>query len=995
MIGLPFSQLAALPAASAASPANSSTASEPAMPAPAPTETVAPAPTPSASAAATPAPTAAPLPSATPAPEATQQAAPQLLAAPSIGTMAVNAPEPTVAAPYLHWRLSPAQAGATFEIEYRARTGTQLLWFISWGSWSAWGNRATVADCTITACAAPGDLDPDRGEFQITHVGAHRIASNSTTAEYEYRVRPASAPAGYSWTATEWRTSTQADRTNGVDDLGGFELGSNPPALCVSGTFYSLATNGVVSQVVRTGTTSSISQFGRFTGVASTAQMNAFGIGLGGTVMFAAERASGTATGLAAVHRYSVAGGWQRTAVTNVATDTSVVLGAVSLSDGRYYFGGYRAVGGVTTFQLFVYNPANAAVTAVGSFATSMTGTSNGDMAFDALGNLYVVQSATDGDTRIYTVTAAAIAAGGTMPVSSTPPFVGLSGTNGAAFEGDGTVYLGTGTTVRIYDPSTGALRAGSVTTSLSASGDLASCLSPATLTIRKDVVGRVASADQFTLSALRGTTTLGTATTTGAASGIQPVQLGPLAALAGQTYTIQETISANGSSYTSSYTCVDEDGATIASGSARSGSVTIPNRAGASVVCTFRNAPLVTSVIVRKVVEDTAGANPTPGVGWRVTAAAQATTGTVTSTPSASTQTTDAQGEARWNLQYGSASARASIAVSEAQQRGFAFVAGECHVTTVEGATSTVALPNAQGATLTGITPGSSVECTIVNRALPTTLTLVKTVPFGTAAATSWQLRATGPQGARTGPSGTTGSTQATGEITPGVAYRLTESGGPATYVQTGAWRCVDELGATVAVSAAGDVTVARSGASVTCTVTNQTARLTLLKVVVNDNGGTIGPEVFALRATPATLAGLSATTVTGTSAVTAANTLEVRPGHAYALSEDMGSYAYLGQALQRYTGPVSATPAQLSEAANWQTLTDTQAASVTVTAGQHAIYRFVNDDAPALTLPLTGGIGADTYLFGGAGVLLLGLLVAAALLVRTRIRSSRSARP
>lgn len=63
-------------------------------------------------------------------------------------------------------------------------------------------------------------------------------------------------------------------------------------------------------------------------------------------------------------------------------------------------------------------------------------------------------------------------------------------------------------------------------------------------------------------------------------------------------------------------------------------------------------------------------------------------------------------------------------------------------------------------------------------------------------------------------------------------------------------------------------------------------------------------------------------------------------------------------------------------------------------VDANQHAVYRFVNAVPPALALPLTGGIGADTYLIGGAGVLVLGLLAAAALLVRTRIRSSREAR-
>lgn len=293
-------------------------------------------------------------------------------------------------------------------------------------------------------------------------------------------------------------------------------------------------------------------------------------------------------------------------------------------------------------------------------------------------------------------------------------------------------------------------------------------------------------------------------------------------------------------------------------------------------------------------------------------------------------------------------------------------------------------------------IAPGNDVTCRFVNTAqAQTTLTLVKSVPFGALSATTWQLSVTGPQSALPGPSGATGSAAATAAITPDVAYRLVESPGPATYVQTGAWACIDDLGASISVSAAGDLTVNRAGASVTCTVTNQTAHLTLLKVVVNDNGGTIAPEDFELTATPASSShDLSSSSVAGASAITTDNTLEVRPDHAYALTEDMGDYAYLGQSIQHYSGPENPTATQLADNANWEPLTDAQAAAVTVEAGERAIYRFVNDDAPALALPLTGGIGADTYLFGGTGVLVLGLLAAAVLLVRTRIRSSREAR-
>ncbi|WP_347755740.1 SpaH/EbpB family LPXTG-anchored major pilin [Agrococcus sp. ProA11] len=902
--------------------------------------------------------------------------------------MAVNAAEPQVEPPYLFWRVSPAQSGATFEIE--RRTVTRSWWFGYYWEASSWTGTTTITDCVaVGQCTSTGDLDPDPGEFQITHAGpSHRIPQDTSSIRYEYQVRPAQAPAGTFWESTEWRLSDRSNRPNGIGDVGVFSTGANAAAVCTGGTFYSLSTNGVVNQVG--GSSAAVTRFGQFTGIAdSNAQMNALGIALGGTAIYAVERPSGSASSIAAVHRYTATAGWQRIPYTGTAVNTGAVLGAVNLADGRYYFGGYTTSGSSTTFRLFAFDPATSSVTSRGSFTTAMSGTSNGDMAFDLQGNLFVVQSFDSGTSRIYTVSAAALAAGGTMPFTASPQFAGMARTNGMAFEGDGSIYLGSSDTVRIYDPSTNSLRSGSITTALSGSGDLASCLAPATLTVRKNVVGRVAASDQFTLSALRGSLALGSVTTSGTADGMQPTQLGPLTALAGQTYTIQETISANAGSYTSSYTCVDSTGATIASGSARSGSVTIPDRSGASVVCTFRNAPLVSSVVVRKVVQGTDGTGEDPGVGWSVTADARATSGSVTSVPGAATQTTDAAGEASWLLRFGSTTSVASIAVSETQQAGHAFVQGSCIVTTIAGATSEIALPNAQGTTLTGIAPGSSVDCTIVNRVLPTTLTLAKSVAFGSADPTSWRLLATGPQGARPGPAG---ASLTTAEITPGVAYRLTESGGPATYVQTGSWVCTDELGATVAVSSAADVTVTRTGARVTCTVTNQTAMLTLLKVVVNDNGGTIEADGFDLTATPSPFTGLTATTVEGASTVLRANTFEVRPGHAYALSEDMGDYAYLGQSIQRYTGPSTASASELAADANWQTLTAAQAAAVTVPAGQRAIYRFVNDDAPALSLPLTGGIGADTYLFGGAGLLLLGLLVAAFPLLRTRLGPSRT---
>ena len=125
------------------------------------------------------------------------------------------------------------------------------------------------------------------------------------------------------------------------------------------------------------------------------------------------------------------------------------------------------------------------------------------------------------------------------------------------------------------------------------------------------------------------------------------------------------------------------------------------------------------------------------------------------------------------------------------------------------------------------------------------TQLTLIKNVDNtggGTAVATAWTLSAAGP----TPISGTTGSGSVTNAtVTPGI-YNLSESGGPSGYTAAANWSCVVNGAAPVAENS---VTLA-NGDSVTCTITNsfQTAKLTVKKVVVNNNGGTKKVSDFQL---------------------------------------------------------------------------------------------------------------------------------------------------
>lgn len=291
-------------------------------------------------------------------------------------------------------------------------------------------------------------------------------------------------------------------------------------------------------------------------------------------------------------------------------------------------------------------------------------------------------------------------------------------------------------------------------------------------------------------------------------------------------------------------------------------------------------------------------------------------------------------------------------------------------------------------------------------------TLTLVKDVIGGDAEADEWTLTAyTSPEGAPEDGvevfSGTTGVTEV---IAADTRYQLGESG-PGVYLQddlrtdiqvsplsTGSWACilVDEdlepiPGSGYNDGINGGVTVPL-GAHVQCTATNRTAELTLLKVV--PDGSVTQPADWTLTATPASddLPGdVTEASVTGAPDViddgsADDNTFLVLPGHDYAIAES-GTGATLNGELQQYVGVVGDDGSV--DHANpdlWVTVDDPSA--ITVAAGDHAIYRFVNEDAPAFTLPLTGGTGSMPYWLGGGALLALaaiGWLVARGIRRRT----------
>ncbi|WP_324649602.1 hypothetical protein [Georgenia sp. H159] len=257
-------------------------------------------------------------------------------------------------------------------------------------------------------------------------------------------------------------------------------------------------------------------------------------------------------------------------------------------------------------------------------------------------------------------------------------------------------------------------------------------------------------------------------------------------------------------------------------------------------------------------------------------------------------------------------------------------------------------------------------------------TLTLVKEVAGGTENPARWTLSATAD-----GPSGITGTGRATGRVDAGAPYALQESDGPAEYVQDGPWRCELADGLPLPLAADGAVVVP-GGGDVTCTVTNATATVTLLKHVVGDT--VLVPADWELTATPVDgPTGLDARTVPGSQGISEGNSFHVRPEQRYTLSETAvagNPLAYRHLAVQEYVGATPENPDH-DAAADW---VDVDPSAVTLGTGDRAVYRFVNAPVAALALPLTGGTGPAGYLGVGALWLALAVGAGAAHHVRTR---------
>ncbi|GAA1724068.1 hypothetical protein GCM10009809_19820 [Isoptericola hypogeus] len=462
------------------------------------------------------------------------------------------------------------------------------------------GVEATVTvaatNTTDDAATLAGWVDLDgNGTFEADELVTVEVPAGSGTADYELTFPGATVP-GDSYARFRLFAGAVADPSpTGPVSAGEVEdypvTVQSEPLTCE--TVYSIQSNSpwnLYEVNTSTGVMTPVHQF------APTGGINALGISGDGQYAFSH---SGTD-----VFVFDTA--TETTATFGTGQSVAATHGAVDRATGVYYYGNISG----STAQVYAFDPATS--TDLGHVASiSIPGApgANGDWAFDSFGNLYLSAGA-GGSNNVYV-------ASGPLPSTEQPSPVAVAGQqiatiaaddsiNGLAVDVAGYMYVSSANTLYQVNPSSGQVVA---SPSLSPSGlsvDLASCATPATIEVMKDVVDRRDPTDQFTVSITGGGIVDGlgnTGTTTGEDLGLQDEAGefgGPLMALVGETYTVTETPAGTTdlTNYTTTWQCVNQiDDSVIAEGEGIEGEFTMPpataGGVGAAVLCTFTNEDL------------------------------------------------------------------------------------------------------------------------------------------------------------------------------------------------------------------------------------------------------------------------------------------------------------------------------------------------------------------------------------------------------------------
>ena len=295
--------------------------------------------------------------------------------------------------------------------------------------------------------------------------------------------------------------------------------------------------------------------------------LNGFGVGPNGADAFAVQQTASGA-GAAKVYELTLSTGVVTTINVTAAANQALIAGAVNPVTGIFYYAGYTGTGAAATYDIY---GVTAAGVSIGLVATGAAPNANtGDIAFDGAGNLYILAGATGTATVYSTTTALPTAATGTPVALTLKKLATLTGAGtyyGMSIDPNGFLYALNASTPSLtpVNTNTGALGTPVTLTGTGSTGlvDSGSCAFNGTVSVVKNIVARVASGDQFTVSVASGATTLDTGTTTGSTTGSQtaPAEVaGPVIGNLGVSYTASEAASGttNLLDYASSYSCPD-----------------------------------------------------------------------------------------------------------------------------------------------------------------------------------------------------------------------------------------------------------------------------------------------------------------------------------------------------------------------------------------------------------------------------------------------------
>lgn len=392
---------------------------------------------------------------------------------------------------------------------------------------------------------------------------------------------------------------------------------------CLSGDIFSVSAEGTIYKVDKRGRKTHVVDVPNANPHWGYTAVNALGVGQDAEVLYAIRHWKVQGQWWYVILRYTVSTGewYEVTRVNQAPTSQLFVAGAVQLSTNDYYIGAFDAHESRSRkvyFHLWKYSVRENDFVRLGWFDTGellgrdgdYSAVANGDMAFDEEGNLFVVRSGS-GTANIYSISADDLARerDGLRVAQDSGRVTTTAAVNGIAFDAEGRMFLGDRRKITGHDPLD-LQQLERRTTSLDESTDLATCESPATIRVMKNIVGRAKANDQFDLQLAlykdgRPSKSIPSVRTKGDRVGLQTESIGVFPAKTGSTFVFSEAIApgsgGNLNDYNARWQC-KANGRQIAEGVGKRGEVVIPQQPSVKVECTITNTPLSGSLVWEKV---------------------------------------------------------------------------------------------------------------------------------------------------------------------------------------------------------------------------------------------------------------------------------------------------------------------------------------------------------------------------------------------------------